>query len=1538
MADDPNNELLPQILAILGAEKASDETSASISSEHKGIIKDSKPKELPASLTSTEEGRVRNIGKVLAVAIGQELQIGKYAPGPEAGRLKMAQTKVGSAVGDKGKSPPPTSSSSSSLSDLASLAWPALLAGVAAAAAALYDDLGALGRGLSKIALKLAPFLGTLAKLSGKIFRGIGRVVDALGNVFKYFSTKGIAGFIDDLKARFPKTTKFVDDTIKYFDDFKNWLKKTWIGNVVRSMKGVVRRLIDTIKIGAWSKLMDPVIDGADVNKKLTRLQKVIKSIKGWFFSGINRILNPSAMKAMDDLKAAAKSVGAGVDKAKELGKFGKALKTTMSAVKTVGSWIGKAGGWIASGFSAITEIGGTVLKLFGGGGGTLGKMLKGAMKFVGKMLQPLLKKLPLIGAVMSIGFAFARFNKGEIIPAILELISGILTFIPGIGTVGSILIDGALMLYDMDKQKQEDAAKGIKPGEGGFMSKIGKWVSDYILPILRYLPVIGSIFYFADSIKAFTSSDMFNGIDNLLKGLIAIVGGKGLVDIVNTAYPIIASFFNDSEKSTEAETVGGKKEGGFFSNLVGKIADFIIPKLRYLPVIGAFFYGKDAWDAFSSGSWGKGFLYLGQALISLIGGPLGSVINMGIDFITSIFDSEPTQEQEIKTQGGGFTAVIKGAFDALVGIVSSAIDSMISWVKDTFADMTMGAAKGVNAAMAKIPGGKYITAAGEWIAEKVIPEPADLPGGLPQEQLALRKRYADAAAKHGYTDYHQAVKAAGFSSASQWAEAGFPGPKQQPTTLMQAAAPVAALSSVAAPKQQPTPVAQAAAPAASNRTENTTPTTDPEELTKRAKAKGWSTKEQYKAWNWRSREEVMVEVKDRGWNTIEEYKAANFKTNPKKTAPVAQAATPAASAPGTAPKQQPAPVAQTAAPAATAPPKVAAPVARDTTTATGAATSGIMSALGISQQPVSMPSTIQQASGPVGASSNTEIPSDAGGTQARNFKGGQGEAYALARSLAARAGSPDPDLTASLVMLESGWLKSSMVRRANNPSGQTITRGQIGKEGIIGGTIGRDGQLHAVYTNLEAAFAHHVRRWKSRYVAGNVLASTKNLVSGGYNTENPAWSKMVQDTYSRWSGRALAATPQYTLSGSPPTAAMAPGPSTLAAAAMPSAAMPSMASPQISAGMSEPMSMPSAAGSLAEAAAPSAATPSPIPGGFDQYFNSPSFGAALSARGNVGASQVGGSWKSASGTTLCAAGAMVVAGIYTKSDAIKKARIGSATNLARNPNNPLTSTGIYKDLGGLPSGYVPVDGDLVAMAGGSKGFGHALVYIGGKWYAHKSGDNTPQQYLSSGKYNSPRLYRLSQAAAASVGQPDAISASGFSTPSIATGALDGAVSVGSAPKPTSGIGGLFNSISNFFTGGKTTAQPSADGLYRGLQLDGAPMAQSSGGGIANLSSSSTPSPMPTAGAESNITSKMDDIATRHISKADEEIGILKGIDTSIKELAKQISNLSRVTVNNVAGGSTKTNVTTANIPDTDARLNPQTSSGFMGGKMFGYG
>ena len=128
---------------------------------------------------------------------------------------------------------------------------------------------------------------------------------------------------------------------------------------------------------------------------------------------------------------------------------------------------------WIADFIGPVAEfISKTLPKLFkpmskmAGGffkamkGGKLMTMFKGIAGKIGGKLMKFGRFIPVIGSLFSFGFGIARWKKGEYIPAIFEFVSGILNLLPfGVTNIASMVIDGALLLYDLDKEakaKQE--------------------------------------------------------------------------------------------------------------------------------------------------------------------------------------------------------------------------------------------------------------------------------------------------------------------------------------------------------------------------------------------------------------------------------------------------------------------------------------------------------------------------------------------------------------------------------------------------------------------------------------------------------------------------------------------------------------------------------------------------------------------------------------------------------------------------------------------------------------------------------------------------------------------------------------------------------------------------------------------------------------------------------------------------------------------------------------------------------------------------
>ena len=113
--------------------------------------------------------------------------------------------------------------------------------------------------------------------------------------------------------------------------------------------------------------------------------------------------------------------------------------------------------------------------------GGKLGQVLAGLAKGIGGRLLKFGRFIPVIGSLFSFGFGISRWKKGEYIPAVFEFLSGILNLLPtGVGNIASIIIDGGLLLYDLNRAKREK--EGIDP-TGGKFDMWGK-IKDFALKL----------------------------------------------------------------------------------------------------------------------------------------------------------------------------------------------------------------------------------------------------------------------------------------------------------------------------------------------------------------------------------------------------------------------------------------------------------------------------------------------------------------------------------------------------------------------------------------------------------------------------------------------------------------------------------------------------------------------------------------------------------------------------------------------------------------------------------------------------------------------------------------------------------------------------------------------------------------------------------------------------------------------------------------------------------------------------------------------
>ena len=384
----------------------------------------------------------------------------------------------------------------------------------------------------------------------------------------------------------------------------------------------------------------------------------------------------------------------------------------------TLGKFFAKIGEKIADAFNVFKKVGSSVMKVFKGGG-LLSKILGGLVKTIGGKIMKVLRFVPFIGGIVQLGFAYAFFKEGKPIRATFELISAILEFIPGVGNVASLILDGALLLYDLYDAKKSKQGTKVDGSKGkGILDTIKGKMGAALSGKLRYLPIIGGLIYFGDAIAAFAAGDWKGGLKDLGLGLLGTIGGQGLIDGLNW----VISFFDAPEEPTTI--VDNTK--GIFEKIKNGISSVLSGKLEYLPIIGGFKYFGDAIAAFSAGDWVGGLKSLSLGVLGTIGGQ--GLID-GIMWVSSLIESTGVKMPEITMPSFDF---IKGLWDKVTSVVGDVISGIWGWVKDKF----QAVSDGIKSAISYLPGGEALMSklnidvpgGSTPVAQSTAPQPSEMP------------------------------------------------------------------------------------------------------------------------------------------------------------------------------------------------------------------------------------------------------------------------------------------------------------------------------------------------------------------------------------------------------------------------------------------------------------------------------------------------------------------------------------------------------------------------------------------------------------------------------------------------------------------------------------------------------------------------------------------------------------------------------------------------------------------------------------------
>ena len=182
---------------------------------------------------------------------------------------------------------------------------------------------------------------------------------------------------------------------------------------------------------------------------------------------------------------------------------------------------------------------------------GLLTKMLGGLVKFI----KPLLKRLPLIGTVISLSFAYTRFKSGDVVGGIIDVLSGVATLIPGAGTAISIGLDVLNAFLDAKAGGATGETSQKKAGMiGDFFGKIYDYIGEKL-------------------------SGAFSWVVEIGKKVIAGNWGEAFVEVAKLVPAM--GWVVDLMGGEETVTTAGNAVGGQSINFLKGVKDYIFDKFN---------------------------------------------------------------------------------------------------------------------------------------------------------------------------------------------------------------------------------------------------------------------------------------------------------------------------------------------------------------------------------------------------------------------------------------------------------------------------------------------------------------------------------------------------------------------------------------------------------------------------------------------------------------------------------------------------------------------------------------------------------------------------------------------------------------------------------------------------------------------------------------------------------------------------------------------------------------------------------------------
>lgn len=246
-------------------------------------------------------------------------------------------------------------------------------------------------------------------------------------------------------------------------------------------------------------------------------------------------------------------------------------------------------------------------LKIFGKVGliGGLKMLSKGMLKF---FATPLLKRIPIIGSLINFWMAYKHFKAGgpgDIVKGVMELVGGILNFVPVVGTTLSIGVD--ILKAFLENKGAFD--------EGGMLSNANAWntikgwgvsIGNWIWDNALWIPVIGGVKRFGMAKDAFASGSYGEGFKQLAYAVLSFGGAAPLVTGFEMLYGMLTNK-EDNSKDLSPDSSWASRLKGWIKEKLKQLPYAIRKPLEWFGIVDSSGESQISWSGVKEGA-KKGF------------------------------------------------------------------------------------------------------------------------------------------------------------------------------------------------------------------------------------------------------------------------------------------------------------------------------------------------------------------------------------------------------------------------------------------------------------------------------------------------------------------------------------------------------------------------------------------------------------------------------------------------------------------------------------------------------------------------------------------------------------------------------------------------------------------------------------------------------------------------------------------------------------------------------------------------------------------